>query len=157
MAVMRTTPLLLAAVAVSACAGDEPTQQDDGAQDSRLRFAQCMRENGVPSFPEPDEKGRFAITPETQRNVSRAALDRARERCNRHLRDAGPPPELSEEEQVEEQDRLVAFSRCMRRQGFDLPDPRVSAGEANISLPEGLNTETPRFRDAQAACEEHLR
>src|SRR5262245_25159907 len=54
--------------------------------DARRRYAQCMREHGLPDFPDPDANGRFHIPPgfwtpqrQQQDSVARPACDPIRE------------------------------------------------------------------------------
>jgi hypothetical protein len=45
---------------------------------------------------------------------------------------------------------MVAFARCMRQHGIDLPDPKPDG-----SLPDrgrGLNPDDPKFKAAERAC-----
>ena len=144
---------------VTACGGDESsagTKKDP--QEAGLEFAQCMRENGVPDFPDPDENGRFTITPESGgRDLGSAASRRAQEKC-RHLLARMQPPELSDEEKAEMQDKALEFARCMRKHGIDIPDPDFSreSGGVAVELPKDFNPEDPKFQEAQKACGEIL-
>lgn len=153
---------LVAALALSACggggsdAGGEAGGSSATRQEAALRFAQCMREQGVPGFPDPDERGGFAIDPESQEGASRATQDRARRACGKYLRAAGPPEDFSEEEQAEGERQLIAFNRCMREHGFDFPDPEVDGGRIAQSLPPGFDRESPRARRAEEACRRFL-
>lgn len=68
--------------------------------------------------------------------------------------DAGPM-NLSPEQEQEMQDQALAFSRCMREQGVDMPDPQFG-GEGQVMLtigPDGgLDPSDPKFEAAQQAC-----
>ena len=117
--------------------------------EAALEFAECMRKHGV-DVPDPDEQGRFAITPE--QNVDREEFQEAQEECGNLL---PPPPELSEEERQEMEDAMVEFARCMREHGIDVPDPK-SRGEGGgfaLELPGDLDPNDPEFREAQDACQ----
>ncbi|WDN57203.1 hypothetical protein [Streptomyces clavuligerus] len=50
-------------------------------------------------------------------------------------------------------DQLVAFTRCMRENGIDMPDP--APGEENIQLPAGTKGDAGTQK-ALATCQRHL-
>ncbi len=123
------------------------------AQDALLRFAQCMRRQGV-DVGDPGEGG-FIVGPagEGGEPQNSARFRRAQQACEKHLREAGPPPELSEAQQEEFERKAIAFARCMRKQGIDLPDPETSSdGRVAQELPEGADPQSARFRAAEKAC-----
>lgn len=157
-----TATLALAAAGLVACGGDGgsagASASGDGGESRRAaaeRFAQCMREQGVRDFPDPDERGMFEITPESDGRAPSATRERAQRACGKHLRAAGPPPELSDDEQAEHEDRLVRFNRCMRERGVDLPAPEVDGRQAAQPLGDS-SRESPAFRRALQACEAEL-
>lgn len=52
----------------------------------RMRqYAQCMRDNGVPDFPDPDPNGGFLM--EIPKEANREALERATEKCRQFMPD----------------------------------------------------------------------
>src|SRR6266545_7621791 len=73
---------LLRPVALAACGSggksngtDAPGQDKDTAR----KFAQCMRDNGVPDFPDPDAKGEFRGQGHERQNDPKFAA--ANEKC----------------------------------------------------------------------------
>ncbi len=51
----------------------------------------------------------------------------------------------------------LAFARCMREHGIDLPDPQTSGGGmVRITPGEGFDPGDPRARRAQEACRDEL-
>jgi hypothetical protein len=46
-----------------------------------LRYARCMREHGVPDFPDPDAAGNFKASPSMQREGKSPRLQRANQAC----------------------------------------------------------------------------
>lgn len=54
------------------------------------------------------------------------------------------------------QDAILAYTRCLRGEGLNIPDPDFSAtgGGARILLPRaGIDPTSPKFRKAQAKCQ----
>jgi hypothetical protein len=123
-------------------------------EEASLGWAQCMREQGVP-VPDP-ASGDGVQIPE---GVSQDRWGEADRACHHLLSNGGsegPDPEwarLSPGEQAQEFDRLLRFSRCMREQGIDLPDPEY-AGGAGVVIEPGpeIDFTDPNVREATARC-----
>jgi hypothetical protein len=131
-----------------------------------LAFAECMRANGVPNFPDPQPGGGELFQIPAGANPAAPAFAMARARCQNLLTDAGasgsgPPPS------DQTLSKLVRIAECMRQHGIsDFPDPRTSAPasfppgiaeETNFDgavllFPQTLNTQAPAYRQALAAC-----
>ena len=102
-----------------------------------IPFAQCMRSNGVPNFPD----GR--ITPASGINPTSPAYEHAQSACNKYLPHYAPPPPTPES--VRQQLRLLAA--CMRANGVPIPDP-----DANGNIQFLINSplvSSPAFQHAQ--------
>ena len=180
----RVASLVLAAVAVtlalSACGGDgegdarggvaslgdssssggKRSQTLKGSQDRReaaLRFAKCMREHGI-DHPDPDERGLFRIEPDQGFDPRSAKFREAAAACEKYLGAMGPPPELNEEDRGQLQEQMLAFAKCMRGQGIDMPDPqfREEGGAFTFEVgPNGVDPSDPKYRDAEQACRKY--
>ncbi len=99
MGAMKTISVTLigAALALSACGGDDPGAGDraagaGGMRDAALDFARCMREQGI-DFPDPEfpEEGgaRVRIGPGTGIDPSSPKFQRAQKACAKELK-GGP-------------------------------------------------------------------
>jgi hypothetical protein len=85
-------------------------------QDRAVKFAECIREHGVPHFPDPDAKGEFVFGID----VSPAVWQKAVRAC----RDLEPPGALSGKRSPKQQTAALRFAGCMRENGVkDFPDP----------------------------------
>jgi hypothetical protein len=85
-------------------------------RDQAVKFAACMRENGVSDFPDPDASGEFVYGV----SVSPAVFTKAVDAC----KDLQPPGALSSTRGPEQQKEGLEFARCMRENGVkDFPDP----------------------------------
>jgi hypothetical protein len=120
-------------------------------QEAALAFAKCMREHGI-DMPDPTGDGGIQL------NVApgqRAAAEEAQKACQPILESAAP--KLSEEQQSAMQDAALAFAKCMREHGIDMPDPQFGAGgivtQKGSAGDQGFDPDDPRFQAAQKACQ----
>lgn len=112
-------------------------------------YAQCIRENGYPNFPDPSPGGGFQFRIE---RGSAGNFEAAQQACRDKL-----PSGLMQGMQnpsPEQMDALVEFANCMRDNGVaDFPDPSpegsfVLTGRPNMGLG------TPQVRRAMETCRE---
>ena len=168
MGVMRTITATLttalAALTLAACgatSGDDAAKNrsssQDKALDGALKFARCMRGEGI-DFPDP-HKGTNGLVrvggprqnPENPRN--RAAADK----CGKHLQQGGgAAPDGAQ--QARFQDAFVKYARCMRAAGVDVPDPKPGAGGMVFRAgdPNAPNPESPKYKAADKRCHSNL-
>jgi hypothetical protein len=83
--VRAASPWLLAAllsVALAACAQGAGTTTATNSVEAGRRYAQCMRDNGVPDFPDPDANGQLRGIGHEQQDTPtyRAALEKCRDK-----------------------------------------------------------------------------
>jgi hypothetical protein len=85
-------------------------------QDKAVKFAECMRANGVPDFPDANAKGQFVYGV----SVSPAVWEKAVDAC----KDLQPPGTLSAKRSPTQQSASLRFAQCIRENGVeDFPDP----------------------------------
>lgn len=138
---------------------------DDGAEagseqdleEQALEFAECMRENGVPDFPDPQvEDGRIQMRvggPDGGADLDPEAVDKAMEACQDLAPRGGG--NFSSEDRQEMQDAFLEYAQCMRDNGYDMPDPDFSEGGGGLFRMQG-EPDDPAFKKAQEACEDKL-
>jgi hypothetical protein len=86
------------------------------AQEKAVKFAECMRANGVPHFPDPDPKGDYNFGVD----VSKEAFTKAVDACKA----LKPPGALSAKRTPKQQSASLRFAQCVRDHGVkDFPDP----------------------------------
>lgn len=86
------------------------------AQEKAVKFAECMRANGVPHFPDPDSKGEFNFGVDVDKDVWLKAVDACKA--------LKPPGALSAKRTPKEQSASLRFAQCVRDHGVkDFPDP----------------------------------
>jgi hypothetical protein len=81
-----------------------------------VKFSECMRNNGVPDFPDPDAKGEYAYGV----SVTPAVFQKAVDAC----KNLEPPGALSSQRTPAEKTASLRFAQCVRDNGVkDFPDP----------------------------------
>jgi hypothetical protein len=86
-----------------------------------LAFAQCIRRNGVPNWPDPNSSGGF---PPSSKHVaaSNPRFPAAQRACSHLLPNGGNGPTPAQWQQI--RNGMVEFAGCMRRHGMpNWPDP----------------------------------
>ena len=137
------TIALLAAGLPAGCGGSSGDAAD-ASGDSAVRFAACMRENGVPDFPDP-VGGRITM----RSGVDPATMHAAQETCQELA------PEGADTENPRMQEQILAFSQCMRENGVpDFPDPE---GPGRLLVPRTIDVQSPQFEQARQTCQDELR
>ncbi|MGI9584610.1 MAG: hypothetical protein ACR2N7_03375 [Acidimicrobiia bacterium] len=146
----------------------EPQNAEVNDQEAILAFAQCMRDNGIDDFEDPDLgddgsigfsfRGGGAAT-----DIDRETMQSAFEACRENLEGLSLGPGSVDRSEIE--DTLYEFAACMRENGIDMPDPDLSAfgpgqgeqgqGDPNASGPFGgsIDPDDPAFQEALEACE----
>ena len=115
--------------------GEETADADLSDEERLLRFADCMRDNGV-DFPDPvveaDGTVKFGFRPGAGGAGAAQDLGRdpdlpaAREACEDLLEGLSFGPGSGNFDTTELQDTLLEFAQCMRDNGVDMGDPDLS-------------------------------
>ena len=89
-------------------------------RDSTAQFPQCMRDNGVPQFPDPKGTDQEFVEAIERLGTGSAAFKKAIRAC----RDVQPPGLLGGKATSEQMTARLKFAQCMRDNGVkDFPDP----------------------------------
>ena len=131
------------------------------ARQQSVKFAECMRANGVREFPDPDASGTYTIdgiANGSSLDTSSAAFKQAIAAC----KDLQPPGFIGHKRTAQEQENALKFAQCIRDNGVkDFPDPtedgplidtsRIpsAAGRGGRSIP-GLREAMEKCRDLAA-------
>jgi hypothetical protein len=113
-----------------------------------LKFAQCMRENGMTWFedPAPDQRGVRIKIPQGQ---DKAKVDAALEACKKFMPNGGEPPKLD----AAAIERARQMAKCMRENGVpDFPDPSADGGIRFDARKGGVGPGDPAFEAAEKKC-----
>lgn len=148
-------------------AGASPTPSTD-PEEAALAFAECMRDHGI-DMPDPeiDANGNMRVTigGGGPGEIDRETMDAAQEACRELLPGGGFGGPGGRELTPEDQERILAFTACMREHGIDIPDPQFGEGGGFIRIGPGDNGDDggpafdpndPAFQEAQEACRELL-
>lgn len=141
----------VASVGGPASASAAPTPSSTlSPQEQALKFAACMRENGVQmEDPEVDGEGHVSIKigGGAGQPLDRDKMEAAQQKCQQYAPFGGGPNNGQPDPQMEENARKMA--QCMRDNGVEnFPDP--DGGRMTI---DGSIAEDPDFEKAQKACE----
>jgi hypothetical protein len=143
-------PILAAVILVAAACGSSSSNGagSSGDRDQAVAYAQCMRENGVPDFPDPDAEGRFRGLGHEQQGDP--TFEAALQAC-RDLAPGGQHENFGDPAFVAQ---MRAFSQCMRDNGLpDFPDPDAQGRLRGAS--HELQGD-PRFQAATETCRSKL-
>ena len=117
--------------------------------DQGIRYARCMRENGLPDYPDPEVTGDdVRIRGIDKSTVDTAVLARAQQTC-RPLQPVLTGPEGAQKAAAGRYE-----AQCMREHGVaDYPDPDP---DGHADLPDAVRR-NPRFDAAKVVCRDLTR
>ncbi len=154
------------AIAIAACGSSSKPHsapRSSGAAQA-IEFADCMRANGVPNFPDPRPgSGVVQIPAGSGINPFSPSFKAAQARCAKLLPGGGPGNQHPSEQDITEMRQL---SVCMRQHGVSgFPDPTLSppsspAGYSQLedrrgvilAIPDTIDQRSPVYKQAAAAC-----
>jgi hypothetical protein len=123
------------------------------------KFARCMREHGLDvSDPQFDEGGGSVVFGGSAQGGEQAPpdqqkFDQANKECRHFIKgvvnESGRKPDPKEQKKI--QGQALAFAKCMREHGIDLPDPKFDDGRVQQQLGGG-DPNDPTFKQAQKVC-----
>jgi hypothetical protein len=158
--------LLALALGVAACGGGgkhsgvaslgdgkaTATTRAGGGNDRQkaLAYARCMRQHGI-NMPDPkfDAQGHIGqqmppgVGPDTPKFK---AADQA---CKQYAPSGAP-----DKPNPQEQQQMLAYARCMRQHGINIPDPKPGGG-IDVNGEAGVNPDSPKFKAADQACQQY--
>ena len=143
-------PVLLGACGSSGSSSDAPSAQNSAGASSgtgqagAAQFAQCMRQNGVTNFPDP-QNGRFVMGGGVQNNPH---FQSAISACQHLLGPSGIGGNSGA------QPAQLAFAHCMQTNGVpSYPDPQPDG--ALVAPPQSIRN-TAVYKTAYNACKSKL-
>jgi hypothetical protein len=122
-----------------------------------VAYAVCMREHGVPNFPDPkvstngnEVKVAVRVTPGITGNPK---FNSAQKACGKLLPGGEPGPNSNHPISPQEQSQYLKAAACIRAHGIpNFPDPTFSGGGVHISH-KGLDLSSSQARKAEEACQ----
>jgi len=126
-----------------------------------MKFSQCMRDNGVSAFPDPDASGSLTIDAVANGSLvdtKSATFQQALSTC----RDLEPAGFMGQKRSAQQQEAALKFAQCIRDNGVkDFPDPSPdgplidTTRIPSAATPEGkaiLQSAMRKCRDLAAAA-----
>jgi hypothetical protein len=119
-----------------------------------------MRQNGEPSFPDPNAQGQISISSAAGIDPGSAQFQQAQQACQKDMPNKGLAPSPAQQAQM--RSHALAFSACMRSHGEpNFPDPQFGTGgrvsiKISVNAGTGLDPQSPQFQAAQTACQKDL-
>jgi len=131
----------------------EPGVAEEATLTEQLKFAHCMRSNGVPDFPDPSATGGLlnaisAAGINTKSPTYQAAL----QACKQY----NPGANLTPAQSAADNAKGVEYAQCMRSDGVpNFPDPIVgpTGGQAINLRGLGIDQNSPTYQAANRACQ----
>jgi hypothetical protein len=163
---MRRKTWAVAALAiVLVCAGCGGTRSSGGGTGNggtnaasphakAVKFAACMRANGVSAFADPDAAGELtidAVANGSSLDTSSAAFEQALSAC----KDLEPPGFTGHKRSAQQQANALKYAQCIRDNGIeDFPDPTPDGPLIDTSRMPGSPgaRSIPGFAAAMEAC-----
>jgi hypothetical protein len=118
-----------------------------------VAYAECMRENGVPEFPDPVDGGtQLQATPGSGLDPNSPEWKAAQRACQ-DLAPAGTQSGGSPPAAVQAQ--VLDYAKCIRENGVpDFPDPSFEGGAVQLQPGSGVDPSSQQFQSAQRACQD---
>jgi hypothetical protein len=165
-------------ITLAACGSSSPkSSSSSGSADSNssqtnqsqihgesLRFARCMRANGVPSFPDPPGNGSYGVKSFAEQSngrtmsingvpVSAPAFRTAMAKCSRYLPE---PPAPTTFQLAKVRALMVTWAKCIRSHGLPhFGDPTITSDGRRITHGQ-FNIGSPAYYAARQACDPEL-
>jgi hypothetical protein len=146
---------------ISACGSNAPDATGSGSNTAAnvqqaVKFAQCMRANGVSQFPDPDASGALTIdgvVNGSSLDPNSATFQQAISGC----RDLEPPGFMGHTRSAQQQEAALKLAQCMRNNGVpDFPDPTADGPLIDTTRIPSMAGKDPRtdpgFRAATQKC-----
>lgn len=146
--------------APSTTATTQPQPVDE--MDAALIYAQCIRENGLPEWPDPQPDGTFMMRRDQGMSFNDPRRAAAMEACQ-DLRPAGFSGSAGiggaggAGGMTMDQETLLIFAQCMRDNGVSgFPDPSATGGGMIIGPQTGIDPNSAAFQAAVQTCQAAL-
>jgi hypothetical protein len=155
------------ALAVAGCGGNSPTQTQTGAGSSRspkgginaaYRFSACMRNHGLPNFPDPvvhtsagSQEIGIRVTPGETKGPAFASAQKA---CQSIIGPPGPGNRNSATQDRQHLATLVAFTHCLHSHGYPtFPSPNAQGRlDPSTIASSGVDFHSSQFFGAARGC-----
>jgi hypothetical protein len=166
---VRTPLTVLAALgcaaALAAC-GSSSQAQTTSQHSTVVKFSDCMRSHGVPSFPDPTSgpgSGNgfgidgYTFNLPTALNTQSPAYVSANQTCFKLFAGGGGGLRNNAAFLAKARAQQLTHARCMRAHGVpNFPDPVITSNGGGITVgsgARGINPRSPAYQQAQRICQ----
>jgi hypothetical protein len=142
----------------SSSAGSSSSSSSSGAPGAQaVAYSACMREHGVPNFPDPQistSGGEVRVAMRVDPAITgNPHFNSAQQACAKILPEGGPGSGGNHQISPQEQSQFLKAAACIRSHGIpNFPDPTFSGGGVHVTL-KGINPHSPQVRAAEEACQ----
>ena len=174
---LRTVLAVCVLMGLAACGSGSPTTASpspSAISDAQIlalgkQVAECIRNNGVPDFPDPYvEKGKLKLPQEAEADLeqrySQQVMDQAEQSCQA-LMERIPEAALKGDQEADSNDAepgpgdveaLKKLAQCLRDNGLpEWPDPKPDGSFPLRGTPLENEGKSDRIGKAMGACEQH--
>jgi hypothetical protein len=131
--------------------GPAPAASGGSRGGDPVAYSKCMRDNGVPNFPDPDKNGQIRLDPNSAVDQDSAEFRKAQDACKQYMGSAAKVKDDAGS-QWTIADKLK-YTDCMRKNGLpSMPDPDKNG---QVVLPRSIDPESAVFKSAEAACKQY--
>ncbi len=144
------------ALLLTACGGGNPGSANGGTSkyQQAAAYAQCMRSHGVPSFPDPNSQGEFALQGKSGIDPSSSQFQSAQTACQHLDPNSGIQSPAEHQSQV---NQTLKYVNCMRLHGIpNFPEPPATGQQTINPKSLGIDPNSPTFQNAQQVCRKYL-
>ena len=149
-----SAPKANGAAGASATGGGKASNSaETSTREKAVKFAECMRENGIAGFPDPDASGSLtidAVANGSSIDTNSAAFKAALSACQ----NLQPPGFTGTGRNAQQQKAALKFAQCVRNNGVkDFPDPTPESPLIDTTrIPSTQNGDLSALNAAMRAC-----
>ncbi|MGV9883573.1 hypothetical protein [Streptomyces sp. NPDC003006] len=153
--------VLVTGAALTGCSGDSSAASSEkepsptSAFDRALAYSECMRGNGVPDFPDPQQdSGGVKLTPDGGADPNSDAFKKAQEACKDKAPQGVGGGGGGGGDTIDSA-KVAAWAKCLRKNGVPkFPDPEINGSSMNIDLvAAGVDPQSSEFTEAMQTCQ----
>src|SRR6266487_4400358 len=133
-AVLAVSVLVVAGCGGGGGGGPATGSSANAGRDRQVKFSQCMRENGIKDFPDPDSQGGIRINANSTSdlNPNNPQFKTAQKACQKYQPRASGSFDRANVQKM--QAAALKYAQCMRAHGIDFPDPKFQNGGVQMSF-----------------------
>jgi hypothetical protein len=138
----------------SAAVGSKSSASASVDKGNPVAYAQCMRTNGVPEFPDPDTGGAIKLPGGGKAgnlDPDSPAFKSAHEKCKQYMGTGQTGAQSGQDPWS--LDNKLQYAKCMRQNGLaSFPDPDKNGQFPRTDKGSDLSPDSPQFKQADKAC-----